>query len=218
MAKKIAVVLSGCGNKDGAEITEAVSLMIALSEQGAEVEFFAPNEDFPAQNFLTGAPMPQNRNAMTEAARITRSQIKDLKSLDPDAFDGLALPGGFGAALNLSTWATKGAACTVNPDLEKALRAFYKSSKPIGAICIAPSIVARVLGRESVTVTIGQDPETAAEIKKTGAIHETCPVDDYITDRLHKIITTPAYMYDEATPAQVFKGVSGLAKELVEMA
>lgn len=218
MAKKIAVVLSGCGNKDGAEITEAVSLMIALSEQGAEVEFFAPNEEFVAKNFLTGEPMPEKRNIMAEAARISRSKIKDLKSLDAEAFDGLALPGGFGAALNLSTWATKGAACSVNADLEKALRAFYKSSKPIGAICIAPTLVARVLGRENVTVTIGNDPETAAEIKKTGAIHETCPVDDYITDRLHKIITTPAYMYDGATPAQIFKGVSGLAKELVEMA
>ena len=217
MPKKIAVILSGCGNKDGAEITEAVSLMIALSEQGAEVHYFAPNQDFTAQNFLTGQAL-EKRNVMAESARITRSQIKDLATLNAQDFDGVALPGGFGAALNLSTWAQKGAACTVNADLEKALLAFYDMSKPIAAICIAPALVARVLGSKKITLTVGADSEAAGEIKKTGAIHEVCPVDDYITDRLHKIISTPAYMYDSATPAQIFKGVSGLAQELVEMA
>ncbi|MFN7728775.1 MAG: isoprenoid biosynthesis glyoxalase ElbB [Bdellovibrio sp.] len=218
MPKKIAVVLSGCGNKDGTEITEAVSLMIALSQQGATVQYFAPNQEFPAQNFLTDLTLPAKRNALVESARITRSQIKDLATLDPQDFDGIALPGGFGAAMNLSTWAQKGAACTVNADLEKALHAFYRTSKPIAAICIAPALIARVLGSKKITLTVGADSEAALEIKKTGAIHEACPVDDFITDRLHKIISTPAYMYDAATPAQVFRGVSGLAKELVEMA
>jgi len=215
--KKIAVVLSGCGNKDGAEIQEAVSLIIHLSKLNAEMTFFAPNTEFTPKNFLTNEAIHEKRNVMTESARITRSQMKDLKQLHAKEFDAIALPGGFGVALNLSTWAKEGASCTVNPDLEKALLEFHKQSKPIAAICIAPAIVAKVLGKFGVTVTIGDDKETAAEIQKTGAHHETCPVDDFVTDREHKVITTPAYMYN-AKPHEIFTGISALSKELMEMA
>jgi enhancing lycopene biosynthesis protein 2 len=215
--KKIAVVLSGCGNKDGSEIQEAVSLIISLSQLGAKLSYFAPDQEFIAKDFLTNHPLDK-RNVMAEAARISRSQMQDLKTLNADAFDGLALPGGFGAALNLSDWASKGAQCKVNGDLEKVILDFHKQSKPIAAICIAPTIIARVLGAQGVTVTIGDDKETAAEIKKTGTHHENCPVDDFVTDREHKVITTPAYMYGEAQPHEIFKGIQGLARELMEMA
>lgn len=218
MAKKVAVVLAGCGNKDGTEITEAVSLIIALSQAGVDLTFFAPDVLFTPKNFLTNEPQTETRNLMLEAARITRSSIEPLDNLNAAKFDGLALPGGFGAALHLSTWATQGAKCTVLPALEKAIKDFHAQSKPIAAICIAPTILARVLGGKKVSLTIGNDAETAAEIAKTGAQHETCPVDDYITDRLHKIITTPAYMYGDAKPHQIWAGVSGLAREFVEMA
>jgi enhancing lycopene biosynthesis protein 2 len=215
--KKIAVVLSGCGNKDGSEIQEAVSLIVSLSQLGAQLSFFAPDYDFTAKNFLTNKPL-EKRNVMVESARISRSKIQDLKNLKADSFDGLAMPGGFGAALNLSDWAEKGSQCRINEDLEKAILDFHQQSKPIAAICIAPTIVARVLGPQGVSVTIGDDKETAEKIKKTGAHHENCPVDDFITDREHKVITTPAYMYGEALPHQVFKGIQGLARELMEMA
>jgi len=216
--KKIAVVLSGCGNKDGAEITEAVSLMIALSAAGAEMKFFAPNQEFTPQNFLRNEPMKEKRNIMVEASRISRSEIQDIKDLKADAFDGLAFPGGYGAALHLSNWAEVGAKCQVNPSVEKAIRDFYSQSKPIAAICIAPTLLAKVLGAEGVSLTIGNDEETATEIEKTGAQHETCPVTDYITDREHKVISTPAYMYDDAKPHEIFQGISGLVKEFIEMA
>ncbi|GIL16761.1 MAG: glutamine amidotransferase [Oligoflexia bacterium] len=215
--KKIAVILSGCGNKDGAEIQETVSLIIALSQLGAEVTYFAPNKEFQAKNFLTNQAHHEKRNVMAESARITRSQMKDLATLNARDFDALAMPGGYGAAINLSNWAEKGAKCDVIPDLEKAIKEFHRQSKPIGAICIAPAIVARVLGAHKITVTIGNDKETSSEIEKTGALHEDCPVMDYITDRHHKVITTPAYMYN-AKPHEVFHGIMGLAKELVEMA
>lgn len=218
MAKKIAVVLAGCGNKDGTEITEAVSLIVALSQAGVAMTFFAPDKDYTPKNFLTNEPLGEKRNLMLEAARITRSRIVPLDELNASDFDGLALPGGFGAALHLSTWATEGAKCSVLPALDKAIREFHAQSKPIAAICIAPAVVARVLGSRKVTVTLGNDPEVAGEIAKTGAQHETCPVDDYLTDRLHKIITTPAYMYDDAKPHQIWGGISGLAREFVEMA
>lgn len=217
--KKIAVVLSGCGNKDGAEITEAVSLILALSEKGARVTYFAPNTEMAPVNFLTNErAKTEKRNIMVEAARITRSQIQDLNSLVAADFDGLALPGGFGAALELSTWATKGAACEVLPELSSAIVDFHRQSKPIAAICIAPTIVAKVLGKHGVTVTIGNDQETAGEVRKTGAQHEDCPVTDYITDRATKVVTTPAYMYGAATPFEVFTGIRGLVAEFLEMA
>jgi enhancing lycopene biosynthesis protein 2 len=218
MSKKIAIVLSGCGNKDGAEITEAVSLMIALSAAGAEMKFFAPNQEFTPKNFLSNEPIKEKRNIMVEASRISRSEIQDVKDLKADAFDGLAFPGGYGAALHLCNWAEAGARCQVLPAIEKAIRDFYKQSKPIAAICIAPTLVAKVLGSEGVSLTIGNDEETAAEIAKTGAHHETCPVTDYITDREHKVISTPAYMYGDAKPHEIFQGISGLVKEFIEMA
>ena len=216
--KKVAVILSGCGNKDGAEITEAVSLLISLSQNGAEYMCFAPSVEFEALNFINDQALGQKRNVLTEAARIARGKIQDLKNLDIKTYDALAFVGGFGAAKNLSDWAAKGAKCSVLPDVEKVIKAFHKETKPIAAVCIAPVLLAKVLGSEGVTVTVGDDKETIAEILKTGAQHEACSVDDYVTDRETKVITTPAYMYGNAKPHEVFKGISGLAKELVEMA
>jgi len=216
--KKIAVILSGCGNKDGAEITEAVSLMISLSQNGASYKCFAPNVEFNAVNFITGEPLGEKRNVLTEAARIARGDIQDIKKLEVAQFDALAFVGGSGAAKNLSTWAEKGAQGKVLPEIEKTILDFHKASKPIGAICISPVLLAKVLGPEKVTVTLGNDKETIAEVLKTGALHEICPVDDFVTDRQTKVVTTPAYMYGNAKAHEVFKGIAGLAKELVEMA
>ena len=218
MIKKIAVILAGCGNKDGAEITESVSTLIALSEAGAEYEIFAPNIDFSATDFLTSQPSGETRNVLKEAARIARGKIRDLKNLNSRDFDALAFPGGFGVALHLCTWASDGAKCKVNAEAERVINEFYREEKPIAAICIAPVLLARVLGSKGVTLTIGNDVETAAEIAKTGARHENCGVDDFCTDRDNRVITTPAYMYDEAKPFEVYTGIRGAIRELVEMA
>lgn len=216
--KRIAVILSGCGHKDGAEITEAISALIALSEAGAEYKVFAPDTDLKVTDAVTSKPTGETRNVLKESARISRGHIQNLKELNADSFDGIAFPGGFGAALNLCDWAEKGSKCSVNPEVERVLKEFFKAEKPIAAICIAPALVARVLGHEGITVTIGNDAATASEIKKTGAHHETCKVDDFVTDRTHRLITTPAYMYDEAKPYEVFTGIRKAIRELVEMA
>lgn len=215
--KKIAVVLSGCGFLDGAEITEAVSFLIALSQSGVQVTSFAPDMDFTPVDHRTQKPMTVSRNVLTEAARITRGQIHDVKTLKAADFDAVAFPGGYGAAKHLCNWAEKGAQAQVHPEIERALKDFHAASKPIAAACIAPTFVAKIFGKRGVTLTIGNDKDTAAEIEKTGAHHEDCPVDDYVTDRENKVITTPAYMY-EARPHEVFRGISNLVKELVEMA
>ncbi len=215
--KRIAVVLSGCGHLDGAEITESVSTLIALTEAGAAYKIFAPDQDFPVAD-RNGQPTGQSRNVLAEAARIARGQIQPLTALHAKDFDGLAMPGGFGAAKNLSNWAEKGAACTVNPEIERILNEFYMAEKPIAAICIAPAVIARVLGAEGVTLTVGRDAATVAEIRKTGATHVDCAVDDYVTDRDRRIVTTPAYMYEEASPFAVYTGIRKAIREAVEMA
>ena len=217
--KKIAVILSGCGHQDGTELTEAVSLWIALSQLKNEAHFFAPDLSFIPQNHRLGGPEPkESRNVLTESARICRGRVKPLTNLQTNDFDGLAFPGGFGAALHLSNWAQQGASCEVHPEVEKLILDFYQKSKPVAAICIAPVLLAKVLGPKKITLTVGESLPVVQEIHKTGALHETCPVDDFITDRDHKIITTPAYMYDKAQPHEVFLGISKLARELTEMA
>jgi enhancing lycopene biosynthesis protein 2 len=215
--KKIAVVLSGCGYLDGSEITESISTLIALGQAGASYECFAPDDNFPAMDHVAQQPAGE-RNALKEAARIARGKVRSTKELKEPDFDALIFPGGYGAAKNLCDWAVKGSQCNVRPEIESAILAFHKASKPIGAICIAPALIARVLGPQGVTVTIGTDAATAEEIEKTGAHHEKCAVTDYVSDRQQKIVTTPAYMYDEAKPSEVFQGIKGLVNEVTEMA
>lgn len=214
--KKVAVILSGCGFQDGAEITETICTLINLSKEGAQYTCFAPNKSFTSTNHITGEK-GDTRNILEESARITRGQIEDVKDLNVDHFDALIFPGGYGAAKHLCNWATAGSKCEVNPDVERAVLGFHKKGKPIGAICIAPVIIAKVLGKHKISLTIGDNKETAAEIVKTGAIHENCPVTEYISDRNHKVLSTPAYMY-EAKPHAVFQGISKMMRELLEMA
>lgn len=217
LMKRIAVVLSGCGFQDGTEITEAVSSLIALSELNVDYEVFAPNTELSAKNHLNGESLGQ-RNVMAESARISRGDCKDISELKADNFDGILFPGGFGAALNLSNWAQKGSGCEVNSEVQTLIESFHSDSKPIGALCIAPAVIAKVLGKYSVALTIGNDSETAAEIEKTGASHIECAVTDFVTDRENKVVTSPAYMYGEAKPFEVYTGVRKAIHEFVEMA
>lgn len=217
--KKVAIVLSGCGFLDGTEITEAVSTLIALSELGAEATCFAPNENADVAHYIeAAAASSEKRNILEESARIARQQVSPLTDLRERDFDAVVFPGGAGAETNLSDWATAGAKAKVLPDVRRVILEFHKAAKPIGAICIAPTLIARVLGDVHPEVTIGDDASTAAEIEKTGATHTRCVVDDYVSDRDHKILTTPAYMYSRAKPHQVFKGIKRMLTELVEMA
>ncbi len=216
--KNIAVVLSGCGYLDGAEITESVSALISLTQFKANYQVFAPDLEFPTTNHLSGDAQNEKRNAMTEASRIARGKVQNLTELNPDEFDGVVFPGGFGAALNLSDWGKVGSSARVLDDVSKTITEFHSQSKPICAICIAPALVAKVLGSHEVHLTIGNDKETALEIEKTGAKHVECKVTDYVTDRENKIVTTPAYMFDDARPSDVFKGINSALKEFCEMA
>lgn len=195
--KKIAVILSGCGFRDGAEIREAVMTLYAIESSGSEYFCFAPDIDqTKVTNHLTGEDSDETRNVLVESARVARGDIKPLQDYKAADFDALILPGGFGAALNLCDFGIKGADCTVNGDAEMAIKATHQSGKPIGALCIAPALIAKLLGSEGVEVTIGSDAGTAEAIEKTGAKHINSNSGDIVIDEKRKVVTAPCYMYD----------------------
>lgn len=195
MTLKIGVVLSGCGFQDGSEIHESVLTLLAIDRAGAEALCFAPDvAQSRVVDHLTGQPVAEPRNVLREAARIARGQIRDVASADARALDALILPGGFGAATTLCTFGSQGAAGTVEPGTARLVRAMHAARKPIGAICIAPAIVALLLGEEGVQVTIGTDPGTARGIEACGARHQDCAVDGFVVDEQARVVTTPAYM------------------------
>ena len=214
--KKFAVIISGCGYLDGAEITETISTLICLDQKNCHYDVYSPNINVASVNHLDQSEDKQI-NIMQESARITRGKTLNITDLNPEQYDGLVIPGGYGVAKHLCTWAFDGSKAKVNFNLDKTIKNFHQESKPILGICIAPTLLAKSLGDQGVTLTIGNDKETALEIEKTGAIHEDCQVDDFVTDRLNKIITTPAYMYN-TTPSKVFSGISKAINEFYEMA
>ncbi len=219
--KRVAVVLSGCGFLDGAEITEAVSLLIHLDRRGLAASCFAP--DIPQSsvvNHATHAPGVGTRNVLEESARIARGKIAALASLKAADFDALVFPGGFGAAKNLCDFAAKGPECSVQPDVARTLREFQAARKPIGLCCIAPVLAARVLGTASggpgCTLTIGSDPGTAAALSKMGASNVDHRVTEAHVDTKNLIISTPAYMC-ESGPFGVFTGIGALVDDLAKL-
>jgi enhancing lycopene biosynthesis protein 2 len=212
---RFAVILSGCGNKDGAEIHESVMTLWAIHKHGAEYQCFAP--DIPQHhvlNFITGQEMPESRNVLIESARIARGNIKNLKNYEPMDYDGLIMPGGLGVAKNLSTFAFEGPDCSVNEDVIRAVQETAAQKKPIGALCIAPAIVAKILG--NITVTIGQDAGTETALIKMGATHKQTTHGEITIDKEHKIVTTPCYMLD-ARVDQIGTGAENLVRALLEM-
>ncbi len=214
--KKIAVVLSGCGVYDGAEIHESTLTMLAIAQQGAEYQCFAPDmNQAHVVNHLTGEEMAEKRNVLVEAARIARGDIKPLSEYNPAEYDAIVFPGGFGAAKNLCTFAFDGPDCSVNSDVETAIRSTVKAEKPVGALCISPAVIAKVLG--DVNVTIGQDKETAAAIEKLGATHTTTTHGEIVVDEKYKLVTTPCYMLD-ATISQIADGANNIVAKILKMA
>jgi len=212
--KKFAIVLSGCGVFDGAEIHEATLTMLAIMKQGASYEIFAPNiPQHHVINHITGEEMPEKRNVLTESARIARGQIKDLKDYDPNNYDALIFPGGFGAAKNLCDFAFEGANCTIDPDVEKAILKTAGKNKAIGALCISPVIFAKIFG--DVEVTIGQDPDTAEAVEKMGATHTNTNHGEVVFDEKNNLFTTPCYMLD-ANILDIAKGASNIVKAMLE--
>jgi len=222
-AMNVAVLLAGCGHMDGAEIRESVLTLLALDQHGAKVQSFALDMDqHHVVNHLTGQAMEgQHRNILEEAARIARGAILPLSKADPEAFDALIMPGGFGVAKNHCGFAFNGVGADVQPDVLKFVKAFFDAKKPVGAICIAPALVALILKNSGQTaaLTIGNDKGTATALKALGANpqdRETAR--EVVVDEALKLVTTPAYMFGDARLADVFVGIERTVAEVLKRA
>lgn len=216
MHKKVAVILSGCGVYDGAEIHESVLTLLRLDQRGAVVQCFAPNvTQLHVVDHYSGDEMDETRNVLVESARIARGQIKDVKELHVGDFDAVILPGGFGVAKNLSDFVVSGANCNVQADVLSATQAFVKAGKPVGLMCIAPALAAKIFGA-GVICTIGKDHDTAAALTQMGAEHHECEVSDIVEDAQHKLVTTPAYMLAQSI-SEAAAGINKLVDRVLEL-
>jgi enhancing lycopene biosynthesis protein 2 len=217
---KVGVCLSGCGFLDGAEIFESVATLYSLEQAGAEILALAPDIDqMHVVNHLTGEVMDgEGRNVLVEAARIVRGEIKDIAEVTAEDMDALIFPGGYGAAKNLSTYAFEGPNCQVNEEVHRLVREIIAANKPLGVICIAPAMLAKVLEGTGVNtqLTIGNDRQTAQDIEEMGTTHVACSVTKHITDRENKIVSTPAYMLATKI-GETWVGIEGLVNEVLAL-
>ncbi len=223
--KKIAVILSGCGNRDGSELQESLSLMLAIDRQGWQYQCFAPEGFFEVVPHIdveddeeegTMVDMEQ-RDIFVESARIARGNLLPIEDYKPADYDALALPGGLGAARNLSTFAFDGPRMEVVDSVADAILATYRVGKPVVAMCIAPMVVAKVLGRYEVELTLGPDNNQASGVAKGfGCKVRSCGPTDVCVDSDHKVLTTPAYMAASHI-SEIFDGAANMIGELAKM-
>ncbi len=214
MSKNIAVILSGCGASDGSEIHEAISTLIAIDKLGAKYTCYAPNRNqFHVINHLNGEVMQEKRNILVEAARIARGKVKPLSDFVGQE-DALIIPGGYGAAKNLCDYAFKGANCSVNEDIAKAVELMFNKKKPIGALCIAPIILAKVLN--NITLTLGENSDASLAAQKMGATHKTTSKHEIVVDIKNKIVTSPCYMVDSSI-YDIVIGAENAVKAVLEL-
>ncbi len=214
MAKKFAVLLSGCGYQDGSEIHEATMSLLAIKRAGCTYQCFAPNVNQHAvKNHLTGEEKDETRNVLEESARIARGDCLDLADYRAEDYDILLMPGGFGAALNLCTFGVDGPECDVHPEVKRAVVSTHEAGKPIGALCIAPVLLGKLL--DHVRVTVGQDVDVNAALRTMGAIPENTQAEDVIVDRDKKIVTGPCYMLD-SNIIEIAQGAQNVVNALLK--
>lgn len=208
--KKFAVILCGCGTLDGSEIHESVMTLLAIDRNDCEYSIFAPDADqYHVVNHVTGKVMEEKRNMMVEAARIARGRIRPLAECHVEDFDALVFPGGNGSAKNLFTYAIDGKKCTVREDVARLIRSFHEQKKPIGALCIAPVMLAKVLG--DITITVGNDEKTIDRVTSFGTKHINTQQTEVISDKQNMVFTTPCYML----PARI-SDIADCAENLIE--
>lgn len=221
-APKFAVVLSGCGVFDGSEIHEAVCAMLAIEQAGCTYQCFAPNTwqartiDHFTGHAVAIAGDEDNRNVLAESARIARGNVKDLAEFKAGDFDAIVFPGGFGAALNWSDFAVKASECEVNVEVRRAIEESYQKGIVIGAMCIAPVVIARVLGKDKIHLTVGNDKNVAAGLTKMGAVPEERRATEVCVDAEHKVVTTPCYMLATSLP-EIYDAARNLIDEMLEL-
>ncbi|KAM9324064.1 glutamine amidotransferase-like class 1 domain-containing protein 3, mitochondrial [Gastrophryne carolinensis] len=222
MSKNVAVILSGCGVYDGSEIHEASAVLVHLSRAGVQSVIFAPDiEQMHVVDHVKGQPTEEKRNVLTESARIARGNIKELKELKVSECDALIIPGGFGVAKNLSSWAVQGKDCSVVKAVEEAIKAFHAAKKPIGLCCISPVLAAKLI--PGCEVTVGCDTEcekwphagTAGAIKQLGCTHVNKQVNETHVDVKNKLVTTCAFMSNSPLH-EIFDGIGEMVEDVLK--
>ena len=214
--KKFAIILAGCGNKDGAEIQESVLTLLAIDKRGHSYQCFAP--DVPQAhvlNFLTNEELKEKRNVLLESARIARSNIKPLSQYLQEDFDCLVLPGGSGVKYNLCTFGDQGTSMTVNADVARAILSTYKAKKPIGALCITPVIIGKLI--PAATLTFGRDEQINAAFRQLGVKTIDSDPDGIVIDQVNKIVSTPCYMLANARISELAVGIDKLIAALIDL-
>ena len=217
---KVGVVLSGCGHQDGSEIHEAVFTLHALEKAGAEAIIMAPDMDqFHVINHLNGnEDLTESRNILVESARIARGKVVDVASVSGHQLDALIFPGGTGMAKNIFDYSMAGINCTVISDVQRLVVEILEADKPLGAICIAPVMVAKVLeflGRTG-TVTGGFNDEINNDIKAMGINTIEVGAEEIVVDKENKIVTTPAYV-EAKSMNESFTGIEKLVNKVLDM-
>ena len=216
---KVGVLLSGSGVQDGSEIHESVLTLLFLEKYGAEIVLMAPNIDqMHVVNHYTGQEMDEYRNVLVESARIARGNIKDMAEIRCDDLDALVVPGGLGVTKNLSDYAMSGTECSVNPDVYRLVLEMINSKKPIGAICIAPVMMSKILAEQNTTatLTVGNESTASKDIEEMGSKHQNCLTKEVVIDEENKIISTPAYM-DTKSISEVAEGIEKLINQTILM-
>jgi enhancing lycopene biosynthesis protein 2 len=219
---RIGVMLSGCGVYDGAEIHEATLSLLALARTGAEAVAMAPDiEQLHVVNHLSGSESSEEtRHVLIESARIARGVIKDIREISYRDIDGLIIPGGFGAAKNLTNFAVKGELCDIDPGVKQLVVDMVRARKPVAALCIAPVVLARALMEETditPVLTIGNDSDTAGKIEAMKARHADCTVTDFVYDEDNNLLSTPCYMLAQNI-SEVWEGIEKTVERCVQLA
>ena len=214
---KFAVILSGCGNRDGSELQETLSVLLAIDKFNMSYQCFAPQGKLKVVSYFDGNETGETRDMYVESARIARGNIFDISEYNPNDYDGIIFPGGMGAARNWSTYALHGVQMTVLPEIEKAILDTHNAHKPICAMCIAPMVLAKVLGPYGVHITLGCAANDASIVAcKLGAKVQDCKATDVCVDIEHKVLTTPAYMVADRI-SQIFEGAENMVRKLIEL-
>ncbi|NVK28443.1 MAG: isoprenoid biosynthesis glyoxalase ElbB [Flavobacteriia bacterium] len=225
---KIAVLLHGSGVYDGTEIHEAVLTLLAIEEAGHTYSCIAPNMvQHHVVNHLNGEEMNETRNVLIESARIARGEITDVANVNIGDYDALLMPGGFGTAKNFTKWAFEGPSGEIQESIKNLVLGFVSAKKPIGALCMSPTTVAKALqGTEyHAMLTVGSTEEASPYdisaisegLNSTGATAEMRTVREIAIDPNLKIVTAPCYMM-KASITEVRNNIKEAVNSVIDLA
>lgn len=224
---KYAVLLHGCGVYDGTEIHEAVCTLLAIAQAGHEYQCIAPDvAQYHVIDHTTGNEMKESRNVLVESARIARGDVKRVDEINVADYAGLVMPGGFGTAKNITTWAFNGPAGEIEPKTRKLILGFAEARKPIAALCMSPTTLAKAFeGTQFMAhLTVGSTAEPSPYdigaisegMESIGAVAEMKTVREIAVDEELKIITAPCYMM-EANIVEVYENTRQAIAELIRL-